>query len=1006
MMTAHDQDLVLAAETAHEALALAALRDAGSRSARSGGAARAIVDDVASRMFADESPPPEASQIGRFERPTMISYGGMGVVHRAFDPMLGRPVAIKLCRPDRPHRERDYQRLLVEARTLATLDHPNVVAVHEAGRLPDGQLYIALEYVEGEDLARWLTRPRPWRDVVAAYVQAAHGLAAVHRRGLVHRDIKPANILRRPDGAIKLIDFGLVKETPSDDPPDATSVATSIHTETGRVLGTRGFLAPELFLGAAPSVASDVFALCVAIYIGLYNRRPFTGMLRAHTSRAATRPRASSSPSAPPVLGDILGPLFEPTRGERGVPRHVVAAVRRGLSADPRARFQSVDALISALTPGPARPITLLVAAALSASLAGAAWARADQPAACSAVADEIADVWTPERRALVQTAFQRGGLAHADTAFAAVDRQLAAHLAEWTDVRAAACRARLDRRESPAALDARTACLDRGAQQLRAAVARLTAIDPQAIHHAPEQLAALPSPRDCEAPQIAAQACHAVPEDPDLRAAAARVDAQIADARAAQIAGDFTVAIDLAESAVHDADALDLRGLQAQARLALGDALRVAGRDRRATAVLLAARDLAQEVVCVDVLADTLSRLNKIAALSGGTDVAVADERVDQQRSLARALGPAHARIADADHERALVALHLHADADAAASAFTAAIDVRLHLPHLDAHQYLALADSHLGLASALARQSQPAAADEALRQSIAYRAIAVGDTHPSMYKPYLNWGHRLLERGEYVPAEAAYTRALTLASGHGATSRERTRVLSALAILAERRGDLTKALTHARAAAGSLDDQATNVDWDAVENLAQILTDIGEPAAALPLLERTLAERDHAADGLARGGTRTRLADAYNAADQPEKALEQASLALTDLRGRGSPIATDLAHAHFSRGEALVALADGGERLNMPAHTAADAVDSLREAIHIWTLRGDNPERLAWSRWHLARVLCEAQRSEAPALAAAAAARDHFATRPDDPDARQLHDTIDLWLRTSTCT
>ena len=1006
MMTAHDQDLVLAAETAHEAHALSALREAGSRSARSGSAARAIVDDVASRMFADEAPAPEAAQIGRFERPTMISYGGMGVVHRAFDPMLGRPVAIKLCRPDRPHRERDYQRLLVEARTLATLDHPNVVAVHEAGRLPDGQLYIALEYVEGEDLARWLTRPRPWRDVVAAYVQAAHGLAAVHRRGLVHRDIKPANILRRPDGVIKLIDFGLVKETPSDDPPDATAAAAcAVHTETGRVLGTRGYLAPELFLGAAPSVASDVFALCVAIYIGLYNRRPFAGMLRAHTSRAATRPRASSSPSAPPVLGDILGPLSEPTRGERGVPRHVLAAVRRGLAADPRARFQSVDALIAALAPGPTRPVSLFAAAAVAASLAGAAWVRAGEPAACSAVADEIADVWTPEHRTLAQTAFQRSGLAHADATFVAVDRQLADHIAAWTDVRAATCSARLDRRESPAALDARAACLDRGAQQLRAAVARLTTIDPQAIHHAPEQLAALPSPRDCAAPQIAAQACHAAPEDPALRAAAARVDAQIADARAAQIGGDFTSAVTLAESAVQGADALELRGLQAQARLALGDALRVAGHDRRAAAVLLAARDLAQEASCVDVLADTLSRLNKIAALSGGTDVAVADDRVDQQRSLARALGPAHARIADADHERALVALHLHGDAETAATHFTAAIDVRLHLPHLDAHQYLALADSHLGLASALARQSRPAA-DEALRQSIAYRAIAVGDNHPSMYKPYLNWGHRLLERGEFVPAEAAYTRALALASGHGATSRERTRVLSALAILAERRGDFTKALTHARAAADSLDEHATNVDWDAVENLAQILTDIGEPAAAIPLLERCLAERDHAADGLHRGGTLTRLADAHSAAGQPAKALEMASLALTDLRTSSSPSATDLAHAHFSRGEALVALADAGERLHMPAHTAADAADALREAIHIWTLRADNPERLAWSRWHLARVLCEAQHSEAPALAAAEAARDHFAAHLDDPDTRHLHDTIDLWLRTSTCT
>lgn len=957
------------------------------------GASRSIVQTVAARLF-DEPAEPPPPQIGRFERPTMISYGGMGVVHRALDPMLGRPVAIKLCRPDRPHRERDYQRLLVEARALAGLDHPNVVAVHEAGRLPDGQLYIALEYVEGEDLARWLATPRPWPDVVAAFAAAARGLEAVHRRGLVHRDIKPANILRRPDGLIKLIDFGLVKETPGDDPPDATDPLDTPHTETGRILGTRGYLAPELFLGAAPGVPSDIFSLCVGLYVGLYARRPFAATPRAHTSRAPTRPRPE--PSERPVLGDILGPWTEPHRGERGVPRHIVAALRRGLAADPRARFQNVGELIAALTPRRIPRTTWLAGAAITACLTGAAWAHATTPAPCSTVADELADAWTSDRRDKVRAAFERTAITHAPDTFTAIDHQLTAYIAAWTAVRGDNCRARIDRRDPEATLDARTACLARAAQQLRAAVVHLESADAATVLHAPEQLAALPSPHACTDPQTSAQACHATPDDPALRTLVDDVDAAISESRAAAISGDFKNSITAAERAATLADTSALRGLQARARFALGEALRLAGHSRRATTEFLTARDAAQEVLCIDVLADTLGRLNKIAALSGGTPVAVADERITMQHTLAVALGPTHARLADAEHERGLVALHLHRDFTTAASAFTAAITIRRDLPHQDAHQKLALSDSHLGLASALARQGLHADADIAMHHAISERTAAVGPDHPSMYMPLLNQGNRLRERGDLDAAEALYKKALACASGYGETSRERTHVLTALTALAMRRGDLDAALTHARAATRTLDPTSTNIDWDALENLAQVLTDIGDPASAIPIIKRSLADRDHAADGVPRGYTRTRLADALLVADRPAEALEQAGLALTELRDAVDPRDEHLALAHLARGEALVALADTATGLHMSALDAADAAAALTGAIHIWTLRADNPARLALARHALARVRCEAQRSRDDARALAHAAREHL---PDD-----LRPALDEWLR-ATC-
>ncbi|MBX7083921.1 MAG: serine/threonine protein kinase, partial [Nannocystaceae bacterium] len=165
--------------------------------------------------------------LGRYAIIERIGSGGMGVVFAAYDPALERKVALKLLRPRTGARaDAARERLAREARAMARLDHPNVLAVHEAGTFGD-QVFLAMDFVEGGTLRAWLQQPRSWQQIVAVFVAAGEGLAAAHDAGLVHRDFKPDNVLLSFDvegtPRPRVTDFGLVRGTDvsSDDVPAA-----------------------------------------------------------------------------------------------------------------------------------------------------------------------------------------------------------------------------------------------------------------------------------------------------------------------------------------------------------------------------------------------------------------------------------------------------------------------------------------------------------------------------------------------------------------------------------------------------------------------------------------------------------------------------------------------------------------------------------------------------------------------------------------------------------------
>src|SRR5260221_87553 len=187
----------------------------------------------------------KGEQLGRYVVEEVIGEGGMGVVYAAYDPELHRRVALKLVQPDMRNATEGRARLLREAQAMAQLSHPNVIHVYDVGTYED-QVFLALEFIDGEHLAKWVWRTKPsWREIVRVFMAGGRGLAAAHATGLVHRDFKPDNVLRGKDGRVLVMDFGIARAEggPDDTPPAPSGSQPRLAplTELGVVMGTPGY---------------------------------------------------------------------------------------------------------------------------------------------------------------------------------------------------------------------------------------------------------------------------------------------------------------------------------------------------------------------------------------------------------------------------------------------------------------------------------------------------------------------------------------------------------------------------------------------------------------------------------------------------------------------------------------------------------------------------------------------------------------------------------------------
>jgi serine/threonine protein kinase len=240
------------------------------------------------------------TQLGSYRIESVIGKGGMGVVYRALDTRLNRPVAVKFLFDGMadPTARRRFQR---EAQTVSSLNHPHILTVHDAGDF-EGHQYLVTEFVDGGTLKDWArAQKRTWRDIVNLLAGVADGLATAHAAGILHRDIKPDNILVAKNGYAKLSDFGLAKLEEKIDPEGATH--TIEGTRPGMILGTFAYMSPEQACGRPTDARSDIFSFGIVLYELLAGRRPFGGT----TDKELLQTIIHCSP--PPLGADVPYPL-------------------------------------------------------------------------------------------------------------------------------------------------------------------------------------------------------------------------------------------------------------------------------------------------------------------------------------------------------------------------------------------------------------------------------------------------------------------------------------------------------------------------------------------------------------------------------------------------------------------------------------------------------------------------------------------------------------------------
>ena len=283
---------------------------------------------------------------GRYRLDERIASGGMGDVWRTTDDVLGRTVAVKILLPSLLEETGFTERFRVEARTMATINHPGVVDIYDYGSDQNAGAYLVMEYVEGDALSRTLSRVgrlTPAR-TMALVAQAADALHAAHEKGIVHRDVKPGNLLVRPNGTLVLTDFGI-----------ARSAGAAQLTAAGSVLGTATYISPEQAMGEQASFLSDIYALGVVAYQCLSGRRPFEGDNPLEIAMRHVRENpAALPPDIPPPVRAIVERAMAKDPAARWPNAAEFAAVARRCAASLATSSQSGGMV--GPSGGPARP--------------------------------------------------------------------------------------------------------------------------------------------------------------------------------------------------------------------------------------------------------------------------------------------------------------------------------------------------------------------------------------------------------------------------------------------------------------------------------------------------------------------------------------------------------------------------------------------------------------------------------------------------------------------------
>ncbi|MEM6291003.1 MAG: serine/threonine-protein kinase [Myxococcota bacterium] len=693
---------------------------------------------------ADASVPSPGAVVGRYIVLERIGAGSMGVVMSAFDPELDRRVALKLVRPGVWSNPDSESELAEEARALARLNHPNVVAVHDVG-MHRGHMFLAMEFVEGHTMRSWLLEGRhAWQEVLPVFLAAGRGLWAAHRQNLIHRDFKPENVMVDLEGRVRVMDFGLAR------PPRAGRPAPAPHNgdvEHSVLVGTPAYMAPEQFERQPATRRSDQFAFCVALYEALYGCRPFSGdsFVAIYESQQDGR---RVLPSGMPTI-----------------PRWLNKVVSRGLALDPKARFDSLGELLDALEAGLSRrgrrawaAAGALLVGALAMIPAAAAWDRNRARAACAEQAAPLRALYDDDARTRVATAFLSTTVPQAPESIARVSKPLAAYvdsLATQTETVCIAAR----QRDSDADAGKAAWCLGELRRDVEGLMVAFSRPNAAAIVDAPHAIARLTPVEVCVDPEALERA----PEPPseEVVAAIGPLRARFAEVEACRVRQDHRCVVRRTRSLRRELHAIASLPLLAQAGYDEGRSLAALGRLDVAEGVLSRAHDhavLSDRWQLAARIAGSLSdlvgqqpgrgsegqlwsRLARTAITRGGDPMWLIEAQRQSQlgRVFAASGEPAQAREA---HATALDLLEETLPAE---------------------HPRIATATA--AYADALLDAGETSRAKEVLGQALERHERASGPGHPAVVGVLAQLGAMELAQGQAAAARDACTRGAAIA-------------------------------------------------------------------------------------------------------------------------------------------------------------------------------------------------------------------------------------------------
>jgi tetratricopeptide (TPR) repeat protein len=909
--------------------------------------------------------------LGRYVVLSKLGAGGMGVVYAAYDPELDRKVALKVLLPESSGGSSagtdGSPRLVREAQALARLTHPNVITVHDVGTV-GGSVFIAMEFVDGVTLTEWLKKPRRWREVITVALAAGRGIAAAHSVGIVHRDFKPDNVMIGTDDRVRVLDFGLARsaggsERESDPDEEAQEVLESAPstldsklTQTGAMMGTPAYMAPEQHLGKKVDERSDQFAFCVSLYEALYGERPFAGESFAALAFQVVQGKVREAPKASKVPGWLRRELL------------------RGLKPKPRDRHASMDVLLRALARDPWRTrsrIGIGVALLGVFGVLGASLQRAsDDPPLCTGAEAHLDGVWDDAARAEIGSAFEATGLPFAASTLETIEDEVSAYAGAWVDAKREACEdTRVRGEQSDEVLTLRNACLDRRLQQVQALVGLWRKADALTVERAIEASQSLSPIADCNDLERLALGVR-LPEDPQIRTEVTELQKSVDAANALYASGKPKQARELLESIRADVEALGYRPLRAEHGLVLA----VLTQDPNERVRLLEEAVWMAEAGRHDrVVVSGWSHLVRAYAFDTNDFEAAGDAVRRAEAAIERLGGDEEASI------RLMVNhgefLNVAEESERAVELLREARDRRARLSATATPQSL---QELMPLANALMELSEYEEPAEFLRAAVPKAKEVLGPNHPWTARILATLGRAQYKTDALEEAERSLTEAIEIFDrAYGPDSRMAASCLNGLALVVEDLGRVDeardayrRALSIIEAAMGPRHLNAAKISG----NIARLESRLGDSEAAIERQKKVLEiKREiYADENLEIAFTLDNLGQIQFEADHDVESLKSYREAVGLIERIKGPDDDNLVYSLTGVGQALLELGRAKEARQNSERAMAIL---RRNEAKLWETTA------AWAKFTYARALWESGGEKERARNIAIEARDEYA-------------------------